>query len=242
MRTLAYYGFCFLVSITVGQSAFISNIHKRAKGRPIRMASVPLSNARLSDTAAMVVVFGRAGAGKTTVANAAIDLLTDESIYCLGLDLDDCVPQWMRDNFGKGIYPTLKERQDFATSACDHVHTKLQEQSQKDRDTVAIVSFSFVNTDMREIFRQRFPSAVWALLDTTESEADDRIQTREGHFYKGAPSSTSDKETIQKDESLDNSDWKFAPVTFSHTVLLGNDFIETNAKRVADIVRKELGR
>ncbi len=127
MRTLACYGVCFLVLITLGQSTFISNIQKRAKGRVLRMATP--SNASLSDTTTMVVIFGRAGAGKSTVANAAIDLLQNESLYCLGLDLDDCVPQWMRDNFGKGIYPTLKERQDFATSACDHVHTKLQEES-----------------------------------------------------------------------------------------------------------------
>ncbi len=202
------------------------------------------SNASLSDTTTMVVIFGRAGAGKSTVANAAIDLLQNESLYCLGLDLDDCVPQWMRDNFGKGIYPTLKERQDFATSACDHVHTKLQEESlmySKEKDIIAIVSFSFVNTDMRDIFRQRFPNALWALLDTTESEADERIQTREGHFYKGAPPRTSENETIQKEELLDNSDWMFAPITFAHVVLPGNDSIDANAKRVSDLVRKELG-
>mmetsp|Transcript_21240 Transcript_21240/g.38569 ORF Transcript_21240/g.38569 Transcript_21240/m.38569 type:complete len:94 (+) Transcript_21240:186-467(+) len=71
------------------------------------------------------------------------------------------------------------------TSACDHVHTKLQEESlmySKEKDIIAIVSFSFVNTDMRDIFCQRFPNALWALLDTTASEADERIQTREGHF------------------------------------------------------------
>ena len=50
----------------------------------------------------MVVIFGRPGAGKSTVAHAALELAQQRGIQCLGLDLDSCVPQWMRDNFANG--------------------------------------------------------------------------------------------------------------------------------------------
>jgi hypothetical protein len=154
----------------------------------------------------MVIVFGRPGAGKTTVAEQAFQSLQTSkgpsslSHYsCCAIDLDVCVPQWMKDNFAQGIYPTLAERLEFAESACDHV---VQQQSQlhqtKDRvptlsitevtrTTITIVSFSFVNTDLRNVFRQRFPYATWVLLDTTEMEAQRRIEQRQGHFYKGQP-------------------------------------------------------
>jgi len=193
----------------------------------------------------IVVVFGRAGAGKTTVADAAIEMLSkeNESLGCVGLDLDVCVPQEMRTNFSSGIYPTLKERQEFAVSACDYVDKKLLEHSalqDRDQNFVAIVSFSFVNTDLRDIFRSRFPNAMWALVDTTESEADERIKKRENHFYKGAPPQTGSKETEMEESSLDNSEWNFAPVTFPHTMLPGNESIKVNAQRVADLIKTKI--
>mmetsp|Transcript_19692 Transcript_19692/g.33308 ORF Transcript_19692/g.33308 Transcript_19692/m.33308 type:complete len:83 (-) Transcript_19692:441-689(-) len=59
----------------------------------------------------MFVVFGRPGAGKSTVSQAAVQLLGDGdgSNVCIGklnnedeflyiyLDLDVCVPQWMKE-------------------------------------------------------------------------------------------------------------------------------------------------
>jgi hypothetical protein len=51
--------------------------------------------------------------------------------------------------------------------------------------TITIISFSFVNTDLRNVFRQRFPHAQWVLMDTTEMEAQRRIEQRQGHFFKG---------------------------------------------------------
>jgi gluconate kinase len=170
----------------------------------------------------MVIVFGRPGAGKTTVAEQAVQSIqtkgqtSSSSPYsCCAIDLDVCVPQWMRDNFAQGVYPALAERLEFAESACDHVlqqQYQQQHQSQSqlhqakdgvttssmdevtrttvvpEATTITIVSFSFVNTDLRNVFRQRFPYATWVLIDTTEMEAQRRIEQRQGHFYKGQPS------------------------------------------------------
>lgn len=191
----------------------------------------------------MIVVFGRAGAGKTTVASVVVELLSakDDSIHCVGLDLDVCVPTWMRENFGKGIYPTLKERTAFALDSCDYIDTKLREQAalSNDRTLVAVVSFSFVNTDLRDVFRSRFPNAMWALVDTTQSGADERICKREGHFYKGvSPSQTSDDNRQTK--SRDNTEWEFAPVTFPHIVLPGSEPIEVNAQTLFETISQEI--
>lgn len=148
-------------------------------------------------------------------------------------------------NFARQIYPTLKEREEFAISACDYVDTKLEEQSKilsKDQNMAVIVSFSFVNTDLRDIFRQRFPFAEWVLLDTTESEANTRIETREGHFYKGAPPQDDNAKPPGEESPAENSEWNFAPVTFPVQKLPGDDPIAANAQRVVDIIRKELNR
>lgn len=70
------------------------------------------------------------------------------SLGCVGLDLDACIPQWMRDNFDHCVqYPSL------ALGACDqYVDTKLKAQSSLQTGPniamTAIVSFSFVNTDL----------------------------------------------------------------------------------------------
>lgn len=206
------------------------------------MSTVNKSEAPKRGTAPMIVVFGRAGAGKTTIADAVIRLLStkEELLHCVGLDLDVCVTQWMRENFSNRIYPTLQEREEFATRACDYVDTELLKWSallKESQTMVVVVSFSFVNTDLRDIFRSRFPNAVWALVDTTESEAEERVNQREGHFYKGAPPP---KEKGESGEShRDNSEWNFAPVAFPHAVLPGKDPVEVNAQKVANTILKE---
>jgi gluconate kinase len=167
----------------------------------------------------LVVVFGRPGAGKTTVAEKAVDLANCNPLL---VDLDVCVPQWMKDNFAKGIYPSLQERQEFALSACDHVEECRQE------DRAQVVAFSFVNTDLRDTFRLRFPHSIWVLVDTSEGEAQHRIEQRQGHFFK------------VRDQETKSSDWEFAPVAFSHTVLEGTALVEDNAKRVVEIIEQAI--
>lgn len=199
----------------------------------------------------MVVVFGRPGSGKTTIQVGAIESIRqlhdgDDSVtvHPIGLDLDVCVPQWMRDNFAKGIYPTLEERTAVAESACDYVDDRLQQEAKllaQGRRLGAIVSFSFVNTDLRDIFRGRFPKASWFLMDITEQEANDRILKREGHFYKGKVESA----TPQQEESTsksDNDDWQFAPMTFPHTRLDGTKPISENADIVARALLLEFAK
>jgi hypothetical protein len=231
----------------------------------------------LNDVVSMYVVFGRPGAGKTTVADMAVnEYLTYGTKQrrrrqqqrqhagavpdCLGLDLDVCVTDKMRDNFSIGIYPTLQERIEFAEKACDYVQRSIEEKlTTVDTDNtkeegiinlVSIVSFSFVNTDLRDVFRKRFPKAQWILIDTNEEEATNRIHQRRGHFYTGekqqqqtvvgveengrpsSSSSSSSSNVVVEDK--DNSEWKFAPVDFSHTILDGNDPVEINSQRVME--------
>ena len=65
-----------------------------------------------SHTVLMVVVFGRPGAGKTTVSEEAVRLLKTETCSAetaatanhLHLDLDVCVPQWMRVSISHPYY------------------------------------------------------------------------------------------------------------------------------------------
>ena len=45
------------------------------------------------------------------------------------------------------------------------------------------MSFSFVNEDLRNFFRVRFPFARWFLVDTDVETAGRRIRARRGHFY-----------------------------------------------------------
>jgi gluconate kinase len=187
--------------------------------------------------------------GKTTIAEKALALLksdtTSHDVHCIGLDLDICIPQWMKDNFVRGVYPTLQERMEFAKDCCEYVEIKcLEEQSKiSTQRLAALISFSFVNKDLRDVFRTKFPSAVWVLVDTSEEVANIRIRERQGHFYGGEPE---DQETdskkdpskgIETDEDH-NSRWKFAPVDFPHVVLDGNRPIDPNAKEVSEIVRK----
>lgn len=158
------------------------------------------------DDVAVAIIFGRPGSGKTTVAETVCEIskqqdgvnrvsagCNDPFLNILPLDLDCCVPQWMRNNFARGIYPTLAQRAHFAESACDFVtksieekETSLESSSAGRRASfVVLISFSFVNTDLRQVFRARFPDATWILMDTTEEEAQLRIEKRQGHFYRG---------------------------------------------------------
>jgi Gluconate kinase len=195
----------------------------------------------------IAVIFGRPGAGKTTIATKAVDLYnvanppeqtsTPHRIRCL--DLDVCIPQWMRDNFAKGIYPTLEQRNDFALEACAYVEERLATMRQSDK---VIISFSFVNSDLREIFKGRFPSAKWFLVDTSIEEARNRIQQRENHFYKGEPTDKSFKhmkekgsvDSKEKDQDGSNSEWDFEPVDFDHILLDGLASIDENANKVLE--------
>ena len=221
------------------------------------------------NTAAMIVVFGKPGAGKTTISNAALNTIRDKgSNDCIHLDLDVCVPQWMRDNFAKGLYPTLSQRMEFASSACDYVESQLRNNS----SAAVIVAFSFVNTDLRETFRSRFPHAIWALVDVSDDLADARVRSRTGHFYKGQPISSRDDFGHEADEKAtarnerpnvpshdvddptrtiskvdcgsgnngDNSEWKFAPVDFDHIVLDGTDAVDLNSKKVVGALMESM--
>lgn len=221
-------------------------------------------------TAPIVIVFGKPGAGKSTVADCALQLLNEQNsnshqlpgstsctqVWPVGLDLDVCVPQWMRDNFAAGNYPTLEQRQEFAVSCCDHVELSLlqsekeKQQANDPRLLAGVVSFSFVNTDLRDVFRSRFPLAAWVLIDTADEEAKLRIEQRKGHFYQGktnASLSSGETTKAEKEEApdsqgsdKDNSEWEFAPVTFHHIILNGYDPIKKNAEKVAEILAQAL--
>lgn len=189
--------------------------------------------------ASIFVIFGRPGAGKTTIAEAAAarlrDAVVDRGRY-LFLDLDVCVPQWMRDNFAVGLYPTRPQRANFIATACAHVRRELDAaESDPPRPLVAVVAFSFVNADLRVAFRAAFPRAQWLLVDTARGIADARIREREGHFYKNVES---DGDGIDGGEetSADNPLWEFCPVSFPHVVLDGQEPVEVNAKRIEECI------
>lgn len=196
--------------------------------------------------APVVVIFGRPGSGKTTIKDAVMDKVGEcyEGYKIIGLDLDVCVPQWMRDNFSSGLYPTLQQRQEFAQSACNYVEQRLKEGkknlARERKGILAVVSFSFVNTDLRETFRSHFPLAHWILVDTSEQEARKRIEMREEHFYKGKIPKQQSEQSQKIDAEDDNKDWIFAPVTFPHHILDGNAPPESNANEVVSNVRRIL--
>jgi gluconate kinase len=171
----------------------------------------------------------------------------NEEKCVMALDLDVCVPQWMKENFAEGIYPNLQQRRAFAESACDYVEESIDKEKKSACCGVAscLVSFSFVNSDLRDTYRLRFPSAQWVLIDTDEEEAQRRIESRQGHFYKGKKTLVEGKadELTEKEEKVtnvvDNSEWNFNPVTFPHVVLDGTVPANENADIVVRIVQGE---
>jgi hypothetical protein len=99
---------------------------------------------------------------------------------------------------------------------------------------------------------KRFPHSEWILVDTSKDLAEERILSREDHFYKGSGgSSTNDTKTdgevdpTQATESsdtadVDNSEWEFKPVDYPHVILDGNDEVATNAQKVVDVIQNHL--
>lgn len=183
----------------------------------------------------IVICFGRPGAGKTTILNKALELFQFENHAVKSIDLDVCIPQDMKENFAKGIYPTLKQREIFAHKACEYVQEKRN--SNNDVNTPMMISFSFVNTDLRSIFMSTFPEAIWVLIDVSEVTAQKRIDSRQGHFYKGKSKGTTEEEDDDSKRILkDNTEWEFAPVDFDHICLDGLKPIEENAQHLVSLV------
>ena len=206
-----------------------------------------ISGAPLSDVdETIMVLFGRPGAGKSTIAESLLAQSTSTVAFAtsgrsiLWLDLDICVPQWMRDNFAAGVYPTLVERASFAEDACAYVSAEILKRKKSDpRPLSCVVSFSFVNDDLRDIFRARFPRALWCLVDTPPATARGRVARRPGHFYVSGDDNLAEDlscgDPSQK-RDVDNSDWVFDDVKFPHSVLDGEVPVGTNARRALAVL------
>lgn len=141
---------------------------------------------------------------------------------------------------------------DYVTDNINNVHSNNQSDDDSNRSLLVIVSFSFVNTEMRVEYRKRFPTSSWILVDTTKDLAEERILSREGHFYKGSgggsnadnvnggEDSDPTTETKVKENDLDNSEWDFQAVDFPHIALDGSHDVDTNAKKVIDSIQSLL--
>ena len=191
-----------------------------------------------SDIKSIVIVFGRPGAGKSTVSASVLHAFEKQQDDHLvkGWDLDPIIPDQIKENFAKGIYPTLEERNAFSLEAGKYVKSKLDEASAAGHHAT-IISFSFNNIDLRDNFRSYFPNATWVLIDTSEEEATRRIQTREGHFYKVDTSETSQSSEDLATPAGDRSEWKFADVDYQHIILDGNDPVEKNTVKLVEIIK-----
>ena len=259
------------------------------------------------------VLFGRAGAGKSTLGESVLSSLRSEeedflldkfldepdpnnlvSSYLL-LDLDVCIPSDMKENFTKGIYPNIEERSKFAHEACYYVnneidsrrkklteqnkqlsslfsrpfHTKEETlgskqsvddktyQAQNANSMTILISFSFVNEDLRNIFRSYYPGAHWLYIETPASVAYRRIDERKGHFSKNknVPGAiTLDSAVNNNDDTIPvsnitntpplqqmNSDWTFAKVNFPHFIVNGKRSIVQNTIEILRIINKTGG-
>jgi hypothetical protein len=174
-------------------------------------------------------------------AGECIGSLTSSSL--LDIDILCC----KQDNFAKGIYPSLQQRLDFISHACKYIEEEIHSTSSTEQYSrlVTIVSFSFVNTDMRVAFRERYPNSHWILVDTNADVAKERIMAREGHFYKGANATGEDectktnsrREDDTDAESCDTSEWEFQSVDFRHTLLNGCNAVNNNAQRIVEAVK-----
>ena len=215
----------------------------------------------------LFVVFGIPGAGKTTIAKQVVKKLSSsntgtsvdnndnktasfattllKNYVLLDLDLDDCVPEWMRLNFAQGIYPTLQQRNEFAVSCCNYVNESIRavKESSNPEGTstkpiLVIVSFSFVNDDLRTNFRNEFPDSHWILINTSETEAQRRIEQRSNHFYKGKISNhdADCHESVGTRTGRDNNEWNFATVKFLHTIINGHQPIEETSSEIVAVI------
>ena len=180
----------------------------------------------------IVVLFGRPGSGKSTIAEASMKL--EFSKTWKYIDLDNCITDLMKENFSKGIYPTVKEREAFINSCCKYTRTEYDKFANHENFNVLLVTFSFVNIDMRIIYRNFFPNSKWVLVDTDESEASQRIKLRKDHFYDN----TVDKKKIEGEDCT--NDWNFDPVDFEHKHLDGRSSVDSNAQEIANFIASSL--
>ena len=141
-----------------------------------------------------------------------------------------------------------------STYVNNKIITAQQQQEVSIKPLNVIISFSFVNTDLRVAFRNTFPNAQWILVDTNKQTAEERILTREGHFYKNAETNTKEeKDTTDSNEKEDDTkvndindddddddddddEWEFQPVNFPHVILDGGDAVEKNAKQIVECI------
>ena len=149
------------------------------------------------------------------------------------------------------MYPTLQQRAAFISNACDYVKGQIKSSTRnKDERNVrliTIVSFSFVNIDLRDAFRDEFPRARWILVDTDARTSEGRISAREGHFYDDAPSDEGDdgggggaRGGDANGGSDDGSEWEFRPVDFPHVILDGREPVEFNANRIERCIERRM--
>merc|ERR1711933_117052 len=115
----------------------------------------------------MIVLFGKGGAGKNTISNAALSLIQRDEIFSsskvINIDLDICIPSWMKIN--------------FIETACSHVQLQIYKMKSQSQSSIifVIITFSFINDDIRYIFRQKFPYAIWVLVDVSEELSQERM-------------------------------------------------------------------